>query len=86
MAGVLPAARLVYLLRHPVERLRSQYRHNWRRAVETEAFLKAVQRPGNPYGGRSLYASRLQPYIHRFPRDQICVVRFEDLIDSDRQA
>ncbi len=35
MSATIPCARLVYLLRHPVERLRSQYGHNWRRAAET---------------------------------------------------
>ncbi|MBW3641782.1 MAG: sulfotransferase [Actinobacteria bacterium] len=86
MVATIPHARLVYLLRHPVERLRSQYRHNWRRAVEAQTLPQAVCRPGNPYVGRSLYASRLQPYIDRFAREQICVVRFEDLVDRDGRA
>lgn len=82
MARTIPHARLVYLLRHPVERLRSQYRHNWRRAVESAALVDAVLRPGNPYVGRSLYHSRLLPYAERFPQEQICVVRFEDLVSE----
>ena len=86
MAATVPRARLIYLLRHPVDRLRSQYRHNWRRAVERQPLPEAVLRPGNPYVGRSLYASRLQPYIDRFGREQICVVRFEDLVGPDRPA
>lgn len=76
MAAVIPDARLVYLIRHPVERLRSQYRHNWRRCVEYEPLAEAVLRPANPYVGRSLYYQRLQPYAERFPPEQICVVRF----------
>lgn len=83
MAATVPAARLVYLLRHPVERLRSQYRHNWRRAVESAPLAEAVQRTDNPYVGRSLYFSRLRPYIDCFPAEQLCVVRFEDLVSSE---
>lgn len=86
MAQVIPDARLVYLLRHPVERLRSQYRHDWRRAAESAPLEAAVQRAGNPYVGRSLYHRRLQPYIERFSRDQICVVRFEDLVSTEGPA
>lgn len=83
MAVTVPESRLVYLLRHPIERLRSQYRHNWRRAVESAPLATAVQRHDNTYVGRSLYFSRLQPYIERFPAEQICVVRFEDLVSSE---
>ena len=87
MGDAVPRARLVYLLRHPVDRLRSQYRHNWRRAVESQPLPEAIRRPGNPYVGRSLYASRLQPYVDRVPREQICVVRFEDLVvEGERRA
>jgi hypothetical protein len=86
MAATIPGARLVYLLRHPVERLGSQYRHNWRRAVESEPLADAVLRPGNPYLGRSLYHRRLLPYVERFPREQICVVRFEDLVTPPQPA
>jgi hypothetical protein len=80
MVDIIPGVRLVYLLRHPIDRLHSQYRHNWRRAVESEPLADAVLRPNNPYVGRSLYHSRLQPYAERFARQQICVVRFEDLV------
>lgn len=86
MASAIPAARLIYLLRHPIERLRSQYRHNWRRAAESRPLVEAVQRPDNPYLGRSLYFSRLQPYLERFAREQVCVVRFEDLVTPERPA
>lgn len=84
MANTIPDARLVYLLRHPLERLRSQYRHDRRRAVVSVPLTEAIAAPGNPYVGRSLYRANLQPYIDRFPREQILVVRFEDLVgDGD---
>jgi hypothetical protein len=84
MADVLPRARLVYLLRDPVARLRSQYRHDQRRAVVRASLVDAVRQPGNPYVGRSLYWANLRPYAERFDRDQILVVRFEDLVGDDR--
>lgn len=82
MAATIPRARLIYVVRHPVERLRSQYRHNWRRAAESAPLLEAIRRADNPYVSRSLYFSRLSPYLERFPTAQICVVRFEDLVDD----
>ena len=82
MAERIPEARLVYLLRHPVERLRSQYRHDLRRAVVHRPLPEAVRVAGNPYVERSRYWSRLLPYTEAFPREQICVVRFEDMVDG----
>ncbi len=86
LARLIPEARILYVVRHPVDRLCSQYRHNWRRAAESASFAKALERPGNPYLGRSLYHSRLLPYIERFSRHQICVVRFEDLVYAPHSA
>lgn len=80
MAATAPTVRLIYLLRHPIERLRSQYRHEIRRSREKSSLLEALQRPNNDYLRLSLYYQRLVPYIEAFPREQICVVRFEDLV------
>ena len=86
MAEVLPAARLVYLVRDPIERLRSQYRYHLRRAVVSAPLAQAVREPDNLYLGRSLYATRLAPFIERFSREQLLVVRFEDLVSDDATA
>jgi len=80
MRGAVPEARLIYVIRHPVERIRSHYRHEVQRTREKRPLLEAVGEPGNPYVGNSLYFSCLRPYIEEFPREQIRVVRFDDLV------
>jgi hypothetical protein len=80
MADLIPDARLIYIVRHPVERIRSHYRHEVQRRRESRTLLEAISDPGNPYLGQSSYAMCLQPYIDRFSREQILVVRFEDLV------
>lgn len=82
MAATLPGVRIIYLLRHPIERLRSQYRHQVRRSRETRPLVEALQDPQNPYVPLSLYHQRLTPYMRAFPAAQICVVRFEDLVSD----
>jgi hypothetical protein len=78
---VLPNAKLVCVLRHPVERLRSQYRH-WRlTGRESRPISEALLVPGNPYIARSQYYECLRPYIDRFSRDQIHLARIDDLLD-----
>lgn len=83
MSEVIPDVRLIYLLRHPIERLRSHYRHQVQRGRESRPFGVAVAQPGNEYVARSLYFTCLEPYLDRFSRDALCVVRLEDLVDED---
>lgn len=81
MAAVVPQARLIYVMRHPIERLRSHYRHEIQRGRERRPLAAAIAAPQNEYVGSSLYFTCLEPYIQVFARDQICVVRLEDLVD-----
>lgn len=82
MAKVIPDAKLVYLLRHPVERLRSHYRHAVLRGEERRPLVQILDDPGNRYLRRSLYHYCVAPYLDAFDRSQICVVRFEDLLSD----
>jgi hypothetical protein len=86
MADLIPEARLIYLIRQPVARLRSHYRWEVQRARESRPLLEAVREPGNPYLGQSSYYGCLLPYIERFPREQLLVARFEDLVGSPAPA
>ncbi|MCA1735465.1 MAG: sulfotransferase [Actinobacteria bacterium] len=79
MAQSLPRARLVFLVRHPVERARSHYRHQVQRGRERRPFPKAIADPAMLYIAQSRYWSCLTPYLERFPRSQILVARTEDL-------
>ncbi len=82
MASVVPDVRILCVLRHPVERLRSHYRHQVRRSRERRPLLEALRQPGNEYLALSHYHACLEPYLDTFPRDQICVVRFDDLVSE----
>ena len=75
-----PHARVIYVVRHPLARLRSQYRFDRRRGKIRGALESVVGPNDDKYVERSLYFRCLQPYIERFSRDQFCVVRFEDLV------
>lgn len=86
MASVLPDARLIFVARDPVARLRSHYQHEVLRGRERRAFTIALGDPGSIYVTRSLYFSCLEPYILRFPRSQIHIVRFEDLFGPTDDA
>jgi hypothetical protein len=86
IAETVPDVKLIYVLRHPVERLRSHYRHEVQKGRELLPLAEAVARPENEYVGSSLYFTCLDPYIRLFRREQICVVRFEDLVKPPATA
>lgn len=84
IAQVLPGVRLVYVIRDPVERIRSHYQHLVISGVEKCPPQVAVLE--NPiYLACSRYAMQLERYLDHFPRDQILIVTSEAL-KSERTA
>lgn len=86
MAAAVPDVRLIYVLRHPLERLRSHYRHLVVHGASRAPFLDLLADPEGPLVRRSQYFTCLAPYTEAFPREQICVVRFEDLVGDQPEA
>ena len=87
--------KLVFILREPVDRAYSNYLWTRMNGLETEDFPTALRledqrEPELPeplkfarpfsYFSRGLYADLLTPYVERFPRDQILILRFEDIL------
>lgn len=82
--SVVPDARLVYLVREPIDRLRSHYVHNVLQGFESRPIAEAVVN-GDNYVTTSAYATQLQRYLDLFERDQILVV-FAENLRADRAA
>lgn len=76
----LPTVRLVFVLRHPVARARSEYRHQVQRGREARPFTEAISDSTTPYLRRSMYWSCLEPFLESFSRDRLIFLRFEDLV------
>ena len=90
----LPGVKLVFVLREPVDRAYSNYLWTRMNGLETERFERALElederertlperlkftRP-YAYFSRGLYADLLQPYLDRFPRQQVLILKFEDM-------
>jgi hypothetical protein len=84
IAGVVPEAKLIYCVRHPIERITSHLAQFRRR--DGRPFAEAVALPGNPYVEASRYASALVPFLDRFEREQLLVVRQDDLLKRRRDT
>jgi hypothetical protein len=99
IARDLPAAKLIFILREPADRAFSNFTWTRMNGLESEDFATALAlederertlperwkftRPFS-YFSRGLYADLLVEYLDRFPRQQILVLKFEDIIHDPR--
>ena len=74
-----PDAKLIILLRNPIDRAYSEYLYNKGREFEDAAtFSEALTGPRRErYLGRGHYAELLKPFFDRFPAEQIFLRRYE---------
>jgi hypothetical protein len=99
MAEVIPQARLLAVLRNPVDRAYSHYWHRRARGRETLAFTDAVaaeerrleqgdwrDRADFSYLDRGRYASQLERAARHYSRDAMLVLLFDDLRDDPAAA
>jgi hypothetical protein len=80
-AALIPAAKLVYIVRHPIERLISHYRHDATYWGESQPIDEAVL-DHRAYVSRSMYALQIDQWRDAgYAADQILVITTEDLRD-----
>lgn len=80
MAAVVPEARLVYLVRDPIERIVSHYLHQLNAAKETRPFPAAVSEgPDNRYLAYSRYHEQIERFLPHYPPERILVLTSEEL-------
>ena len=87
MHAVVPGARLIYVLRDPIERMLSHYVHSYADRREDRRFADALtDPPDNRYVAGSRYHMQLQQYPQWFPRAAILVITQEDLYWRRRET
>ncbi len=91
IAAALPDARLIFLLRNPIDRAYSHYWHQVRYGYERLSFEEALAaEPERLQGGeaarrhfsyldRGRYGRQLSRYLDVMPRERILVVLYDDL-------
>jgi hypothetical protein len=81
IAKHLPSVRLLYVVRDPIERIRSHYQHRVAVGVERTPMEEALLR--DPiYLDCSRYALQIEQYLRYFSRDQILIVTSEALREA----
>ena len=81
IARYFPDMRLIYIVRNPIERIRSHYEHRVAVGDERETLDQAIL--NNPlYLNCSRYALQIQQYIRHFPIERLLLITSEDLRHS----
>jgi hypothetical protein len=94
---LIPQARLIVIVRDPVERVHSNWTHLWSAGLEpigdvVRACAAEPQRVADGwsafwhYVGLGKYGEQLQHLYTLFPRDQVLVLRYRDIVDSPAEA
>lgn len=79
--SLVPAAKLIYLVRHPIERLIAQYIHQVDGGREPRPLPDALaDLDNNQYVQRSLYGMQLEQYLPYFPLRNILIITQEQLL------
>ena len=97
IAAAVPDARLIAVLRHPVDRAYSNWAHLWADGLEPLSdFVAACAdedrraaegwAPFWRYLGLGRYGEQLAAVLERFPGDQVHVLRYRDLVDAPAAA
>lgn len=86
MAGLVADARLVYLVRDPIDRAVSQYRHHRTDGTESRPVAEALLDPESQYIARSRYCERLDPFLRHFASEQILIIDQADLLGDTRRC
>lgn len=89
-----PRAKIIALLRNPIDRAFSQYRMDLADGLAPLTFYDAVQRAyqrspkvygtGELYVELGLYAEQVTRYVERFSRERVLFIRFADLAADAR--
>lgn len=81
LRAVVPDARLIYVVRDPVDRMASHYVHAVAARRESRPFEDALARlEGNRYFHTSRYGTQLRAFLECFPRERLLVLKQEDLL------
>jgi hypothetical protein len=83
MHSVIPRAKLIYVVRDPVERIVSHYVHEYAQGRESRPIADALNPlENNQYVDLSRYHFQIRQYLDFYPLDRILVVMAEELRDN----
>lgn len=77
-----PDAKIIYLIRDPISRIESHFRHRVLKNGTRYRSIDAEVKSDRAYLANSLYGRQISKYSERFSRDQILIVGFDEFVNN----
>ncbi len=78
MHELIPNAKLIYVVRDPLERIAAHWVHNYAKRREKGDLAATLVHPNTSYVIRSQYFMQIQRFLRHFPREQVLVLQQSD--------
>ena len=85
MHDLLPEARLIYLVRDPLERIAAHWVHNYAKRRERGTLRETLTHPQTSYIERSRYHMQIERFLRFYDRERVLVIEQNDL-RGEREA
>lgn len=87
MFSILPDARLIYILRDPIERILSQVHHQWVDGTETRTIDQIVKDTSDKghYRDFSRYCLQVERFLKYYPKERIMITTLETLSSNPQE-
>lgn len=85
LKAAIPQPKLIYVMRHPVDRLISHYMHQWSEGVISCDINQAIDRYPELVD-YSCYGMQITPYLQEFGSDAVLPLFFDNLKNSKDKA
>ena len=79
MHSVLPDAKLIYMIRDPLERIAAHWVHNYAKRREKGTLAETLTHPNTSYVTRSMYAMQLERFLVHYPKERVLVFQQSEL-------
>ena len=79
MAQVVPDAKLIYMVRDPIERIAAHWVHNYAKRREKGTLEETLVHPNTSYVTRSKYAMQLERFLEHYPKERVLVFQQSEL-------
>jgi hypothetical protein len=79
MQAAVPEAKLLYVVRDPIDRIAAHWVHNYAKRREKGDLGATLMHPNTSYLARSHYFMQLQQFLRCFPREQVLLIEQEEL-------
>ena len=86
MAELIPDAKLIFMVRDPVDRVRAGYYHQYSNRTESRPIREAVLDPASAHIPRSMYHLQLTRFLERYPMERVLLLEQDELRDDRRDA